>query len=630
MTEAFLTAESKCHCDDRVGREARQLRARDSNLLNQLVGVLSAPLECYEALRQVAELLVPQLADLAAIDILGDDGTPQRVAVSHANDPAIASVLQRTACDLRDGTCAPTLTVLRSGSPYLKEECDQVGFELFLATAELTGDQKEVVRGLQPCSYMAVPLSIRGKCVGVITLLYTAVSGRRYHGANQLWAQQLAARVAAAFEIARLEQTVRDASARMEQLAFERDRARALENAVVDTASGPIVVVDVLGRIQRINTVAQKLSGYAANDALGLTFWQMVPAGEIGAVRATLDAVHSDGRPREDSFQWLNRAGSRRLVRWTFTPVLGSDHEVAYVLAVGDMTDDVARQAAAGAAADRLAQVHSLTVALSSVRTPEQVARTVLAQAQAAMDASAGTVMICSTDGLNLEALGTTGYPEDTAETSVPLSMPVPLMTAVRTGDVVLLQSPEDSLRAGYAQRADYLQLGHGAWAAVPLKVYGRVIGALGLSFTGARVFSEDERGFLLVLAAQCAQAIERVHLDAALAQEPATNTYGGVLSAREREVLGLVALGLTNREIAEKLSLATETIKTHVDHVGDKLGVSGSSRSRVLTAVRATQLGLVPTSPTRGMIPYVGDATWPTFLPSVTHVGDGGVWPEA
>ena len=117
--------------------------------------------------------------------------------------------------------------------------------------------------------------------------------------------------------------------------------------------------------------------------------------------------------------------------------------------------------------------------------------------------------------------------------------------------------------------------------------------------------------------------------MDAVLVQEPATNTFG-VLSAREREVLGLVAQGLTNREIAERLSVATDTIKTHVDHVGDKLGVSGSSRSRVLTAVRATQLGLVPTSPTRGMIPYVGDATWPTLLPPVTHVGDGGVLPEA
>ena len=629
MTEAFLTAESKCHCDDTAARDAMHLRARDSILLSQLIGVLAAPLDCHEALRQVACLLVPQIADLAAIDILADDGTPQRVAVAHATDPAMATLVHQTASDLQEGTYATTLTVLRSGAPYLQEECDPVGFELFLASAELTDDQREVVRSLQPRSYMAVPLSIRGRCIGVITLLYTALSGRRYHGGNQLWAQQLAGRIAAALEIARLERVAREACARQEQLGIERERGRALENAVVDTASGPIVVIDALGRIQRFNSVAERLSGYAANDALGLTFWQMVPAGEVAAVRATLDAIHGDGSPREHSFQWLTKAGSRRLVRWSFTPLLGSDQEVAYVVAVGDITDDVARQAAAGAAADRLAQVHALTVALSSVRTPEQVALTVLAEARAALGASAGVVMNCSQDGLSLEALGTTGYPEDTVEASVPLSMPVPLMTAVRTGDVVLLQSPEESLRAGYAQRADYLQLGHGAWAALPLKTPAGVIGALGLSFDGPRVFSEDERGFLLVLAAQCAQAIERAQLDAVLVQEPATNTFG-VLSAREREVLGLVAQGLTNREIAERLSVATDTIKTHVDHVGDKLGVSGSSRSRVLTAVRATQLGLVPTSPTRGMIPYVGDATWPTLLPSVTHVGDGGVLPEA
>jgi len=604
------------------------MRARDGVLLDQLIGVLGAPLECDEALQQVARLLVPQLADLAAIDILADNGVPKRVAVAHATDPSIASLVHQTACDLRDGTYATTLTVLRSGSPYLQEKCDPVGFELFLATAELTDDEKDVLRSLQPRSYLAVPLTNRGRCIGVITLLYTALSGRQYDGGHQLWAQRLAGRVAAALEIARLEKVAREACGRQQQLGVERDRGRALENAVVDTASGPIVVIDALGRIQRFNPVAQRLSGYAAGDAIGRTFWQMVPSSEVAAVRATLDAIHGDGGPRVDSFQWLTKAGSRRLVRWTFTPLLDSGHEVAYVVAVGDITEDVARQAAAGVAADRLAQVYALTLALSSVRTRKQAAETVLSQAQAALGASAGMVMICSQDGLSLEALGTSGYPEDTVEASVPLSMPVPLMTAARTGDVVLLQSPEESLRAGYAQRADYLQLGHGAWAAVPLKARGRVIGALGLSFNGARVFSEDERGFLLVLGAQCAQAIEHAQLNATLLREPIENPLALTLTGREREVLTLLAHGLTNREIAERLSLGVDTVKTHVAHVGDKLGIAGSSRSRVL-AIRAIQLGIAPASPVRGMIPSMGDATWPTLVPSITHVGDGGAWPE-
>ena len=44
------------------------------------------------------------------------------------------------------------------------------------------------------------------------------------------------------------------------------------------------------------------------------------------------------------------------------------------------------------------------------------------------------------------------------------------------------------------------------------------------------------------------------------------------VLSEREREVLALVASGLRNREIAERLVISEATVKTHVRHVLEKL----------------------------------------------------------
>jgi hypothetical protein len=84
VTEACLTAASRCSCDDRTAREAGQTRTHNSILLSQLIGVLAAPLDCQEALRQVVRLLVPQMADFAAIDILADDGKLQRVAIVQA------------------------------------------------------------------------------------------------------------------------------------------------------------------------------------------------------------------------------------------------------------------------------------------------------------------------------------------------------------------------------------------------------------------------------------------------------------------------------------------------------------------------------------------------------------------
>ena len=68
------------------------------------------------------------------------------------------------------------------------------------------------------------------------------------------------------------------------------------------------------------------------------------------------------------------------------------------------------------------------------------------------------------------------------------------------------------------------------------------------------------------------------------------TAASGPVLSARETEVLRLVAAGLSNRAIGERLFLGEATVKTHLLHAFTKLEV----RDRTRAVTRAMELGLL------------------------------------
>jgi DNA-binding CsgD family transcriptional regulator len=98
------------------------------------------------------------------------------------------------------------------------------------------------------------------------------------------------------------------------------------------------------------------------------------------------------------------------------------------------------------------------------------------------------------------------------------------------------------------------------------------------------QVRTAEERGAAMTLAAAVEFAVMTANDDG----QASTGT--GALSARERELVALVAQGRTDAEIAEKLFISVSTVRTHLDRIRDK---SGCRRRADLTRL-ALQEGII------------------------------------
>jgi ATP/maltotriose-dependent transcriptional regulator MalT len=125
---------------------------------------------------------------------------------------------------------------------------------------------------------------------------------------------------------------------------------------------------------------------------------------------------------------------------------------------------------------------------------------------------------------------------------------------------------------------------------ATALGVWDPVVCALRASPELAHAVASDD-AFRPTLA----DIYQRSH-DQALARRAGFRTRairspGEILSPREREVLGLIALGLRNKEISDALFIANSTTKVHVGHILEKLGVrtraEAVARYETFTAIK-------------------------------------------
>ena len=201
---------------------------------------------------------------------------------------------------------------------------------------------------------------------------------------------------------------------------------------------------------------------------------------------------------------------------WSYSPIIDDGGNVAGLFcAVTEETQRVRAETERNAAAERVARLHAVTAALSGAITTEQVARVTVEQGVAALGASAGSLLLLGEGGRTLEMAGYVGYPAEIMARwlSIPMDTPLPLTDAVRTAQPIYLRSPQERIERYPVLRDVKAREETVSSACVPLLIGDKAVGVMGLSFDHAHAFATDDREFILSLARQCAQALERARL---------------------------------------------------------------------------------------------------------------------
>nr|MBA2571782.1 GAF domain-containing protein [Gemmatimonadota bacterium] len=203
------------------GRRVHDVR----ELLAETGALLSSSLEYREILREVAELLVPRLADYCMLHLLESDGRYCQIAAVH-RDPTKIPLLEelgRIRRSMPEEANSIMTGVLETARPVLTSAASYKQARAFIRDPAML----RLYRQLNPGSYMIVPLRARGQTLGSMTLAMS-VSGRRYTADDLTVTEQLVGRAALAIDNARLfvaEQAARQRAERLQAITAALSQA---------------------------------------------------------------------------------------------------------------------------------------------------------------------------------------------------------------------------------------------------------------------------------------------------------------------------------------------------------------------------------------------------------------------
>ena len=565
---------------ERTARRETELLMHRVTQLQELTSALSSAVTPAQVATVIADQSVAALGAVAAVIFtLSEERHGLQLAGHHGVGAADLEAQRRLDIDAPE----PASIAFRTGEPEFITSCDE-----YRARYHRDDDDDEAA---VPGALAALPLLLDARRIGAMIVSFA--EPRAFDVETRGFATTLARQCAQALDRARLydmERRSREQAALLVEagtlFATSLDPATTLRTLVrlaVPTL-GDVCTVDVIGASGTIDMIAAAHVDRKQEEAIRVLRNQFPVARDDTShpaakairtgkpqVRYQVDGAGPHAATLDDA--QLRLAASLGARSAVFLPLLARGKvlgvltlgQVEHRYAPGDVTflQEFARRAAlaldnaalyeaeqrerraAEEAADRARRLQIVTAALSSAVTPAQVADAVLSEGVDALEAIVGVMTRLTEDGRTLEIVGSRGLADGICATwlRIPLDASVPLAEAARTGVPVWINHADEYL-ARYPAPGDAAlsPLGNEAIAALPLRVEGRILGALAFRFAPVRVPTSAERAFITTLAYQCSIALERARLyDAERLANRMKDEFLGIVSHELRTPLNAI-----------------------------------------------------------------------------------------